>query len=83
MDVSEICFEALARKMAQRDKRFLMPRTAIAHITLHLGIAAAVTVFVAEPPANLSRRVALLARGVLVVGQNLVNDRVKRPEPER
>ena len=51
----------------------------VAHITLHLGIAAAVVVFVAEPPANLSRGVALLARGGLVVGQDLVNDRLKRP----
>ena len=40
MDVSEIGLEALARKMAQRDERFLMARTAHAHITLDLSIAA-------------------------------------------
>ena len=83
VDVSEIGFEALARKMAQRDERFLMPRSVLAHIALHLGIAAAVTVFVAEPPEDLSGGVPLLARGGLVVDQDLVNDRVKRPEPGR
>ena len=76
VNVSEIRFEALARKMAQRYERFFMPRTAFAHITLDLGIAAAVVVFVAEPPTNLSRSMTLLARGGLVVGQDLVNDRV-------
>ena len=81
MDVSEIRFEALARKVAQRDERFLMPRAALAHITLDLSIAAAVVVFVTKPPADLSCSVALLARGGLVVGQDLVNDRVKRPKP--
>src|SRR5262249_33026646 len=77
VDVSEIRFEALARKMAQRDEGFFMPWAAFAHITLDLGIAAAVLVFIAEPPADLSRSMPLLSRGGLVVGQDLVNDRMK------
>ena len=63
--------------MAQRDEGFFMPWATFAHITLNLGIAAAVVVFVAEPPADLSRSVPLFARGGLVVGQDLVNDRMK------
>jgi hypothetical protein len=77
VDVPEMCFEALARKMAQRDEGFFMLWAAFAHITLDLGIAPVVVMFIADPPTDLSRSVPLLVRRGLVVGQDLVNDRMK------
>ena len=64
VDVSEIGFEALAREMSQRDERFLMPTSVLAQIALHLGIAAAVAVLVAEATEDLRGGVPLLGRAV-------------------
>ena len=80
MDVAEIGFEALAGKMPQRDERFLVSASMLAQMALHLGIAARVTVLIADPPEHLSGGVPLLGRGVLVVDSDPVDDRLERPQ---
>ena len=80
VDVSEIGFETLAREMSQRDERFLMPASVLPQIALHLGVPAAVVVLVAESPEELGGGVPLLGRGGLVVDQDLVDDRLDRPQ---
>ena len=67
VDVAEIGFEALARKMPQRDEGLLIPATVLQQIALHLGIAATVTVFVAKATEDLGGGVPLLGRGGFVV----------------
>jgi hypothetical protein len=57
-----------------------MPRTALSHIALDLGITTAVAMFVAKPPTNLSGGVPLLAWCGFVVAEDLIDDTVKRPE---
>jgi hypothetical protein len=80
VDVAEIGFETLAREMSQRDERFLVPRSVLPHIALHLGVLAAVVVFVAEAPKDLGGGVPLLGRGGFVVEEDLVDDRLERPQ---
>jgi hypothetical protein len=78
--VSEIRFEALAWQMPQRYEGFLVARAALSHIALDLGVAAAVTMFVVESPADLGCGVPLLARCGFIVAQDLVDDLVERPK---
>ena len=80
VDVAEIGFEALAREMAQRDEGFLMRTSVLAQVALHLGVTAGVAVLVAEAPEELGGGVPLLGRCGLVVGQDLVDDRLERPQ---
>src|SRR5512143_703670 len=49
-------------------------------ITLQLAVTAGITVLVAEAAEHLHGSVPLLGRGVLVVGQDLVDDRPERPQ---
>ena len=53
-------------------------RRCLRHVALDLGIAAAVAVLVAEATEHLGGGVPLLGRGVLVVGEDLVDDRLDR-----
>ena len=80
MDVSEIGLEALAGEVPQRDERFLVPTSVFEQVALHLGIPAAVAVFVAEASEDLGGGMPLLGRSVLVVDQDLVDDRLDRPQ---
>ena len=74
VDVTEIGFEPLTGEMSQRHEGFLMVRLMSPDVTLHLGITAVVAVLVAEATEHLHGRVPLLGRGLLVVGQDLVDD---------
>ena len=80
VDVAEIGFESFTGKMPQRDERFLIPASVLTQIALHLGIAAAVVVFVAEPPEDLGGGVPLLGWGDFVVDEDLVDDRLNRSQ---
>ena len=80
VDVAEVGFEASAREMAQRDEGLLVPRPVLAHVALDLGIAAGVAVLVAEPPEDLGGGMPLLGRCGLVVDQDLIDDRLERPQ---
>ena len=52
-------------------------------VALHLGVTAGVAVLVAEAAEDLRGGVPLLGRGLLVVGQDLVDDRLERPQDGR
>ena len=80
VDVAEVGLEALAREMAQGDEGLLMPASVLAQVALDLGVAAGVAVLVAEAAEHLRGGVPLLGRGGLVVGEDLVDDRLERPE---
>ena len=64
VDVAEIGFEPMARKMGQRNEGFLVPAAMLQEIALHLAVAAAVAVFIAKPTKHLRGGVPLLGRGV-------------------
>ena len=80
MDVAEICFEAFAWKMPQRDKCLLFPLAVLEEIALHLGVATAVVVFIAKATEHLRRGMTLLGRRGLVVQKDLVDDPVEGTE---
>ena len=79
VDVTEIGFQASARQVRQRDERLLMTPAMPAHVALHLGVSAAVSVLGAEAAKHLSGGVPLLGRGRLVGEEDLVDDRLDRP----
>ena len=62
-----------------------MPTSVLTQIALHLSVAAAVAVFVAEASEDLSSGVPLFGRSILVVAEDLVDDRLdgsqERGEP--
>ena len=80
MDMAEIRFEALARKMAQGDECFPLAASVLEDIALHLGVAAAVAVFIAKATKRLRRCVPLFGRRGLVVQKDLVDRAVKWSE---
>ncbi len=75
VDVTEISLEPLAGKMPQRNERFALSTAMLEHITLHLGVAAAVAVLIAEATIHLRRGMPLLGRGGFIIDQDLVDDR--------
>jgi hypothetical protein len=75
--MAEIGLEALAWEMSQRNERLAMATSVLMHVALHLAVASAVTVFILQATAYLHGGVALLDRRVFVVGQDLVDDRLK------
>jgi hypothetical protein len=78
--MAEICFEALAWKMSQRDECLLLPLAVLEQIALHLGVAAAVVVFIAKATQHLRCGMPLLGRRCLVVQKDLVDDSVEGTE---
>src|SRR5271157_2067786 len=58
-----------------------MPPTTLADVALNLGVAAEVTLLVTEAAVDLSGGVSLLGRGVFVVEEDLLNQRLERPQP--
>ncbi len=80
VDVSEIGLEPPTRQVSQGDERLPISTSVLEHVALHLGIPAAVAVLVAEPSEELGGGVPLLGRGGLVVDEDLVDDRLDRPQ---
>ena len=80
VDVAEVGLEASAREMAQGDEGLAMPPPVLEDVALDLGVAAGVAVLVAEAAVDLGGGVPLLGRGVLVVGEDAVDDRLDRAE---
>ena len=80
MDVTEIGFETPAGEVSQRDEGLLMSAPVPPQVALHLAVTAGIAVLVAEATEHLHGGVPLLGRGVLVVGQDLVDDRPERPQ---
>jgi hypothetical protein len=80
VDVTEIGFEPKPRWMGQGNKGFTVPLAMRAEVALDLAVASRVTVFTAKAAKHLLGGVPLLGRGVLVLGQDLVDDRLERPQ---
>ena len=74
VDMAEVGFEAFARKMTQRKK--LPFRGVLEEVALHLGVAAAVAIFVAKVMKCL-RAVCRCLGGAVRRRENLVEDRLK------
>ena len=58
-----------------------MPPTMLADVALNLGVAAEVTLLVTEAAVDLGGGVSLLGRGVFVVEEDLLDQRLERPQP--
>jgi hypothetical protein len=80
VDVAEVGLEALAWEVAQRDEGLLVAWSLLEHVALHLGVATGVAMLVAEAAKDLCSGVPLLGRGVLVVGEDLVDGRLEAAE---
>ena len=74
MDVAEIRLETAGWEMAQGDEGLSMAALVLP-IALDLAVAPAVAVFVSEATKHLHGGMALLGRRLLVVDQDLVDDR--------
>jgi hypothetical protein len=81
--MTKVGFKPLTGKMAQRDEGLPVAPPVIENIALYLSIPARVAVFVAEAAKDLSGSVPLLDRRGLIVGEDLVNDRLERTELRR
>ena len=80
VDVAEVGLDTSPRQMAERDEGLAMPPPVLEHVALDLGIAADVVVLIAEATVDLGGGVPLLCRGVLVVGEDAVDERLDRSE---
>jgi hypothetical protein len=78
--MAEIGFEALTGEMSQRDEGFLMSSAVSPDIALDLAVTAEIALLALEAAAHLHGGVPLLGRGLLVVGEDLVDDRLERPQ---
>jgi hypothetical protein len=81
VDVPEVRLQSPARRMSQRDKRLSLGPAHPADVTANLVVATRVAVFVPQTTIELRRRVLLLARGLLILGQDLLNDRLVGTQP--
>ena len=70
MNMTEIGFEPLAWKMPQRNEGLLFLPAMFEQVALHLGVAAVVTVLVAEATEHLSGGMPLFGRRGLVVPED-------------
>jgi len=70
----------LAWQMSQRNKRLAMAASVLVHVALHLAIASVVAVFVAEATEHLHGGVALFGGRILVVDQDLVDERLEESQ---
>ena len=73
-------FQPLARIVDKRDERHLVPLPMARDVPPDLVVAAGVALLAHQPAKDLHRRVPLLRRGLFVVGQDLVDDRLEPPQ---
>jgi len=83
VDVSEVCFEPLARIVVERDEGLALVALPVADVQPHALVATGVVVLLLEPPPDLCRRVPLFARRFLIVLEEGVDDRLERVEDRR
>lgn len=83
VDVAEVRFQPLARITHQRDKRLDVLPLGLADITAHGIVTAAITMLVPQPLEDAPIGVSLLGRRLLIVGKNLLDDRMKGAELAR
>ena len=78
--MAEVGFEPMSRQMPERDERLAITSAVLEDMALDLGIAAGVGVLVAEATMDLGGGMPLLGRGVLVVGEDAIDERRDWPE---
>ena len=79
--MAEVQFQPLAWIVRQRNERHLVPLSMDGHIPPDLIVTTPITVRLPLQPAeDLHGRVPLLTRGLLVLGQDLVDHRLERPQ---
>ena len=83
VNVTEVGLEALAGEMPQGDEGLTVRAVVLAEIALYLAVTAVVSVLVTEAAKDLRRGMPLLGGSILVVGQDLVDDGLKRPQHGR
>ena len=81
VDVTEVRLQPPARWMRQRNKRLALDPANLAHIAPDLVVAARVALLVPQAAIELRGGVPLLARGLLILGQDLLNPPLVRAEP--
>lgn len=77
-DVAKVALSPLAWLVRQREKRFTLTAPLHGHVPSYLVVAAEVLLFVSQPPEELRRRVTLLARRLLVRGENRIDPSLVR-----
>lgn len=83
LDVTKVCFGALARLVFKRDERLSFSSPLAVNVTPHLVLAAGVVVLLDQSAKHLSRRVPLFGRSLLISRKNLVDHRPKRSQLRR
>ncbi len=80
VDMAEVRLQAPARRMRQRNKRLALGPTELADVAPHLVVAARVAVLIPQASIELRRRVLLLAGGLLILNQDLLDQRLVRTQ---
>jgi len=83
VNVTEVGLEALAGEMPQGDEGLTVRAVVLAEIAPHLAVTAVVSVLVTETAKDLRCGMPLLGGSILVVGQDLVDDGLKRSQHGR
>ncbi len=73
VDVSEISLQTTARWMRQGNERLASVPTVLAYVTADLVIATHIALFITQTPIELGRRVTLFTWGLLIIGQDLID----------
>lgn len=73
VDMAKVCLQPPARRMRQGDERLTLDPTELAHVPPHLVVAPRVAVLIPQTAIELGRRVLLLARGLPVLLQDLLD----------
>jgi len=81
VDVSEIGLQPLARRMGQGDEGLASIPAMLANVPPDLVIAAEIALFIAKTPIELGRGVTLFAGGLLIGGQDLIDQCPVRAQP--
>jgi hypothetical protein len=81
--MTEIGLEALSGEMPQGDEGLAVRAVVLAEIALHLAVTTVVLMLVPEAAKDLRCSMPLFGRSILVVGQDLVDDDLKRPQHGR
>jgi len=78
--VAEIGLHAPSREVAKGDEGLAMPPPVREDIALDLGIPTGISMLIAEATMDLCGGVPLLGRGVLVVVEDAIDDRLDRAQ---
>ena len=80
IDMAKVRLQPSARRMRQRDKRLALGPTELTDVAPHLVVAAPVAVLIPQTTIQLRRRMPLLAGGLSVLLQDLLDQRLVRTQ---